>query len=66
MGRKRERVRLAPKKELEDEGGSDDNDGLDDSELMQALLEDIGRMTIGMRMDGGGRWRIVRDRGWDE
>ncbi|KAK1730349.1 uncharacterized protein BDZ83DRAFT_647113 [Colletotrichum acutatum] len=38
----------------------------DDSELLGAILDGIGRMTVGtvaMRMDDAGRWRIRRDPG---
>ncbi|KAF6845104.1 replication factor A protein 3 [Colletotrichum musicola] len=41
----------------------------DDSELLGAILDGIGRMTVGtvaMRMDEGGRWRIRRDSGNDD
>jgi len=34
----------------------------DDSELMESILEGIGQMTVTMKMDDGGRWRIK----WDE
>lgn len=32
----------------------------EESELFGALLEGMGRMTVTMRMDSGGRWRIQR------
>lgn len=38
----------------------------DDSELLGAILDGIGRLTVGsvaMRMDDAGRWRILRDLG---
>lgn len=38
----------------------------DDSELLGAILDGIGRMAVGtvaMRMDDAGRWRIRRDSG---
>ncbi|ROT38888.1 hypothetical protein SODALDRAFT_147502 [Sodiomyces alkalinus F11] len=34
---------------------------VDDSELMGAVLDGIGRITITMRLDSGGRWRIRRE-----
>lgn len=44
------------------------NEVVDDSELLGAILDGIGRMTVGtiaMRMDDAGRWRIRRDSGDD-
>ena len=34
----------------------------DDPMLMDAIMRGIGRMTVTMRMDDGGRWRIARQR----
>ncbi|KAL2760424.1 hypothetical protein ACRALDRAFT_1078851 [Sodiomyces alcalophilus JCM 7366] len=33
----------------------------DDSELVGAVLDGIGRITVTMRLDSGGRWRIRRE-----
>lgn len=47
--------------------GSSTADGLsygvvvNDSELVGAVLDGIGRVTVTMRLDSGGRWRILRD-----
>ncbi|KAF3804531.1 hypothetical protein GCG54_00000886 [Colletotrichum gloeosporioides] len=44
------------------------NEVVDDSELLGAILDGVGRMTVGtvaMRMDDAGRWRIRRDSGDD-
>lgn len=44
------------------------NQVVDDSELLGALLEGIGRVTVGtiaMRRDDAGRWRIRRGSGSD-
>ncbi len=35
-------------------------EGEDDSELMESLLDGIGRMAVAMKRDDAGRWRIDR------
>ncbi|KAK2063934.1 hypothetical protein LY76DRAFT_502665, partial [Colletotrichum caudatum] len=46
--------------------GAQAEDGDDDAELLDAILDGIGRMAVGtvaMQMDEAGRWRIHRDGG---
>ncbi|KAK2048917.1 hypothetical protein LZ31DRAFT_549931 [Colletotrichum somersetense] len=46
--------------------GAQVEDGDDDAELLDTILDGIGRMAVGtvaMQMDEAGRWRIRRDSG---
>ncbi|KAK2759670.1 replication factor A protein 3 [Colletotrichum kahawae] len=64
-GRERRHRRQKPRPKEPEVGV---NEVVDDSELLGAIMDGIGRMTVGtvaMRMDDAGRWRIRRDSGDD-
>ena len=46
--------------EANHDGNCDDDVALNQSETMQALLEDIRRIAVDIRMDGGRRRRIMK------